>query len=320
MRSGQGPVRRESHMYDDPLVAVGLANYDPVYFSSKSWDERVVDWMDREANDEFAEGNRAIVRQAISDDDSGLRVFVNLGAHALLGLLPNGRYLNLYERPVIGTKRVEPSEDRKEVDLALGLEDPGRRLTAEGVYFAALGLGGVGVRFYGEYCLVLKVEQIDPNPGLFDRDSYDILLAPISELDDRSAIVAMLKGTWQDDRHSMVEMRVLPQLARQARLVTAGTVSEAVLKDQEFIEVHLRPDAGLGRVGGFGPEDVEEVRESPDEVAVASRLRERDEDGEYLSAVEFEWLLRRECVARMIGRTRVPSRVVTQHGSGYQWK
>lgn len=299
---------------------MGLADYDPVYFSTKAWDERVVDWMASKANDEFAEGNRAIVRQAISDDDSGLRVFVNLGASALLGLLPNGRYLNLYERPVIGAKRVEPSEDRREVDLALGLEDPERGLTAEGVYFAALGLGGVGVRFYGEYCLVLKVEQIDPNPGLFDRDSYDILLAPINELDDRSEIVAMLKGTWQDDRHSMVEMRVLPQLAHQERLVTAGTVSEAVLKDQEFIEVHIRPDPGHAKVGGFGPEDIEEVRESPDEVTVASRMRERDEDGEYLSAVEFEWLLRRECVARAIGRSGLPSRVVTQHGRGYQWK
>src|SRR5215204_3612135 len=118
-------------MYDDdPGMPAELADYDPVYFSAKAWDERVVDWMDREANDEFAEGNRAIVRQAISDDDSGLRVFVNLGAYALLGLLPNGRYLNLYERPVIGTKRREPSEDRKEVDLALGLEDAGRNLTA----------------------------------------------------------------------------------------------------------------------------------------------------------------------------------------------
>ncbi|MER7609179.1 hypothetical protein [Nocardioides sp. NPDC127503] len=307
-------------MHDDLGVPAGLADYDPVYFSTRTWDERVVEWMDREASDEFAEGNRTIVRQAISDDDAGLRVFVNLGAHALLGLLPNGRYLNLYERPAIGAKRVEPSEDRREVDLALGLEDAERGLTAEGVYFAALGLGGVGLRFYGEYCLVLKVEQIDPNPGLFDRDSYDILLAPISELDDRAAIVAMLKGVWRDDRHSMVEMRVLPQLARQARLVTAGTVSEAVLKDQEFIEVHLRPDPTNSEVGGFGPEDIEEVRESPDEVAVASRLRDRDEDGEYLSAVEFEWLLRRECVARAIGRTRLPSRVVTQHGRGYQWK
>ena len=305
---------------DDPGVRAGLEDYDPVYFSTKPWDARVVDWLHRETNDEFVEGNRAIVRQAISDDDSGLRVFVNLGAHALLGLLPNGRYLNLYERPVIGTKRLAPSEDRREVDLALGLEDPDQGLTAEGVYFAALGLGGVGVRFYGEYCLVLKVEQIDPNPGLFDRDSYDILLAPISELDDRSAIVAMLKGGWRDDRHSMVEMRVLPQLAHQARLVTAGTVSEAVLKDQEFIEVHLRPDPGRAEVGGFGPEDIEEIRESPDEVAVASRLRERDEDGQYLSAVEFEWLLRRECVARAIGQKGLLSRVVTQHGSGYQWK
>jgi hypothetical protein len=50
-------------MYDDdPGVPAGLEDYDPIYFSTKSWDARVIDWLHREPNDEFVEGNRARAR------------------------------------------------------------------------------------------------------------------------------------------------------------------------------------------------------------------------------------------------------------------
>ena len=112
----------------------------------------------------------------------------------------------------------------------------------------------------------------------------------------------------------MVLMKVLPEVIHLRRLVTTGTVSEAVLKDQEFIEVHLELDES------FSPSDVEEVRESPDEVAIEARLREREGADLFLSAVEDEWLRRREAVARSLDAEGVRTRVVTMHGRGYQWR
>ena len=173
---------------------------------------------------------------------------------------------------------------------------------------------------------MLILDQIDADPQMFDRDSYDVLLPPFTELPDRQLLIQRLIGRWGTDRYAMALMKVLPGLDHQHGLVTAGTVSELVLKDQEYIELHLHParasdDRHFPDVkGGFGRDDIEELRESPDEVALATRLRERSDDGLLLTDVEYEWLLRRECVTRTVAAARLPARVVTQHGRGYQWK
>jgi len=288
--------------------------FGSVYFRDEDWAVRLEEWMAEAAAKEFSGGNRHVVETAISDAEAGLRVVVNIGVHAILQLYPAGRYLNLYERSEIGGERPEPSAERTLVDAALGIDGPD-------VYFGAVALGGVGVRYYGEYCMVLDLDAVDEDPQLFDRDSYDILIEPIKGLPNR--VIERLKGSWRADAHSMVVMKVLPELEHDLRLVTTGTVSEAVLKDQEFIEVHLRPgppEDEPGAPGSFGPDEIEEIRESPDEVAVMARLREREDAGLRMSAVEHEWLLRRECVSRVVGKRDTPTRVVTQHGRGYQWK
>jgi hypothetical protein len=297
-------------------------SYDPVYFSADSWTDRVSRWIVETRAQEFADGNEQAVRQAISGTDSGLVAVINIGTHAILRLLPDGRYLNLYERPEIGGRLQKPTETRERVDAAMDIRGPD-------VYFAALALGGCGIRFYGEYCLVLALDEIDPDPQLFDRDSYDILLPPFTdpELADPAVLVGILKGRWHADRYAMSLMKVLPELDHRRRLATTGTVSELLLKDQEYIEIHLHPARATGDEqpeyaarGGFGRPEVDEVRESPDDVAAATRLRERSDDGLLMTEVEYEWLLRREAVTRVLTAAGLPARVVTQHGRGYQWK
>lgn len=293
----------------------GSEPLDPWYFSSSSWSDRRESWVRRASRGgPFATGNDNVVQEAVSDDECGLRVVLNLGVHALLRLLPEGRYLNLYERPVIGGEPMSESVDRQTVDGLFGLD-------GRDTYFAAVALGGAGVRFYGEYCLVLRLEEIDDDPQLCDRDSYDILLPPFPS-GGRLEAVRTIVGRWRADRHDMVALKVLPEVTHLRNLVTAGTISELVLKDQEFIEVHLNPrkDAVDPQPGGFGSEGVMEVRQSPDEVAVATRIGQREQFGELLPAVEDEWLLRRECADRVIARAGLPARVVTTHGRGYQWK
>ena len=111
------------------------ASFDPIYFSADSWDDRVAQWIEATRGQEFADGNEHVVRQAISDPDSGLVVIVNIGTHALLQLLPHGRYLNVYERSAVGGARQQASQERIYVDSAMGINGPD-------VYFAALALGG----------------------------------------------------------------------------------------------------------------------------------------------------------------------------------
>lgn len=284
--------------------------FDPQYFQRQTWTVRAASWVNSSQHG-FTEGNRKVVEQATESPESGLRVVINISADALVSFISEGRYRNLYESPVIGERPPpEASEQRKEVDDALAI--------GPHTYFGAAALGGVGVRYYGEYCMVLDLSRIDPDPQLFDRDSYDILMPPFKGHPDRDEIIMWLKGKWSADRHAIVLMKVMPEIVHLRRLVTAGTVSEAVLADQEFIEVHLDPRK-TGGSGSFTPHDVEEVRQSPDEVAVAMRLREREASGERLADVEHEWLVRREAVERSLVGVPVPTRVVTLHGRGYQW-
>jgi hypothetical protein len=286
---------------------VSRRSFDPPYFDDAPWSERVQAWIAL-VKATFSDGNLRVVTAAIGDHDSGLRAVVNIGVTALLSMVTNGRYLNLYERPVIGGQPRKPSLERREVDRAMGIQ-------GGNTYFAAVALGGAGVRYYGEYCMVLDLSGIDTDPSLFDRDSYDILVSPIAEA-DRDNLVRQLKGSWANDVRDMVLMKVLPEVIHDRQLVTTGTVSDLILKDQEFIEVHLRP----GQDRSFGASEVEELRESPDEVAVATRLAEREAAGERLSEVDYRWLTDREIVARAVRQAGIRSRVVTQHGRGYQWK
>lgn len=291
----------------DPLEAM-----DSVYFGrGRTWAQRVQEWDSLPQNQGFSASNQVVAENAINEPDAGLRAVINISASALLSLLPDNRYLNLYDRPLVGKARPEPSPQRVLVDIKIGIRP-------KHTYFAAVALGGSGVRYYGEYCMVLKLGVAQGATQLLDRDSYDLLLPPLAEIepdDPTSALVVeRIRGRWESDLRDMILMRVLPELEHQPRLVTSGTIAAMVLRDQEFIEVHLDlPDS-------FTLEDVEEVRESPDEVAVEARLRNRLGGGRTVPVVEWLWLLRRELVARGLDDIGKRTRVVTAHGEGYQWK
>lgn len=282
-------------------------SFDPIYFMDESWEVRVQRWQQDALQQGFSSGNHAVIEQALREPEAGLRIVVNISSAALLSFLRSGRYLNLYDEPVIGSSTHGPTKNRREVDEKLDID--GHR-----TYFGAVALGGVGVRYYGEYCMVLRLGLARDDTRLFDRDSYDILLPPLVGVLVDQPLIERLRGTWGTDLYPMVLLKVLPEVVHLRRLVTSGTVSEAILKDQEFIEVHLELE------DPFSPGDVEEIRESPDEVAVEARLRERQGAGLFVSAVEQEWLRQREMVATQLDAVGVRSRVVTLHGRGYQWR
>jgi hypothetical protein len=276
---------------------------DPVYFSTKPWRSRVKTWL-RRGTDPFVDGNLHLVRQIMEHAESGLRVVINISAHALLSFLAERRYRNLYESPVIGGTRRQVSPERQRVDTLLQLAPPDQ------FYFGAVALGGTGVRFYGEYCMVLRPSAIDAQTQVFDRDSYDLLMPPLAQRSP-TAMVKMLRGHW-GDVVDMLTLKLLPELQGSRRLVTTGTVSEMILRDQEFVEVHKR--------GAITPDSIEELRQSPDEVAIEARIAARRVAGFPPTSLELRWLHRREEVVRALEASRLPYRIVTLHGRGYQWR
>lgn len=205
---------------------------------------------------------------------------------------------------MVGGRARRPSAERQRVDALFGLTSD--------TYFGALALGGTGVRFYGEYCMVIRLERIPDQTGLIDWDTYDVLSEPLKGLDLSDRQLHCLKGTWAADAVDMALRRVLSEITHDARLVSSGTVSERLMRDQEYIEVHLD--------GTFTPGDVEEVRLSPDDVAAESTLAERERQGLHTTLVERVWLQRRHDVLRELAAARLPIRVVTLYGKGYQWK
>ena len=284
---------------------------DPAYFSEEPWSVRVQRWLEDPTHaDTFLDSNMRLLRQIMEHRESGLRVVVNISAHALLAFLAERRYRNLYEHPVIGGSRREPSPERMHVDQLLGFG-----AETEHYYFGAVALGGTGVRFYGEYCMVLQPDAVDGESQILDRDSYDLLVPPLSTvLPDVAAIVRMLRGRWGADAIDMLTLKLLPELRGTHRLITTGTVSEMILHDQEFVEAHLcLPDA-------FSPDRIQEVRHSPDEVAIEANILARSAAGFPPTAIEIRWLSQREHVVRALEAEGVDYRVVTLHGRGYQWR
>ena len=145
---------------------------------------------------------------------------------------------------------------------------------------------------------------------IFDRDSYDLLFAPLENLTNEQ--IDCLKGLWNSDIASMILLRVLPELDHQRQIVTSGTVIELALKDQEFIEVHLAQR--------IRPEDVDQIVESPETAAMEARILERQRNGLPNHMHELEWVRRRTEVVRRLEREGIRHRVVTQHGRGFQWR
>ena len=282
---------------------------DPIYFSDETWKERVRLWLDHFGQDEsFLEGNRVLVRQVMENEDSGLRMVVNISADALLSFLASRHYYNLYAEPMIGGERLDTSKERRDVDGLLGFGNAAGRF-----YFGAVALGGTGVRFYGEYCMVMKPSAVkDPWTRIFDRDSYDLLLSPLKDAKSVTALAKQLAGDWKKDLVDMLTLKLLPELRGANGLITTGTVSERILHDQEFVEVH--------KWGGISLGEIEEVRQSPDEIAMEARIQSRSNAGFPPTAVELRWMQQRDDVVKALERETLHTRVVTLHGRGYQWR
>lgn len=274
-------------------------------FSHRTWTERATDWLAAQPN-EFLDGNAAAIEKILTSKDSGVRMVVNITGEALRSFLSDKKYLNVYDLPVVAGERREPSQLRRKVDARLDFDDP------KDIYFGAAALGGAGIRFYGDYCLVLRRNAVPTETRILDRNSYDLEDEPLVSQPDGKKIVKCLRGTWKADLLDLIKLKVLPRLAQRNALVTAGTVSDLILHDEEFIEIQLK--------GTFSPDDIEEVREFPEDQVLEGQITDRYRYGDLPTPDQILWNSRRQAVRIALQKSHLPSRLVVSSGRGGRWK
>jgi len=210
----------------------------------------------------FAEANIHAVEYVVagrgpdadsSDPETGARMVVNIAAVHVPAFCEASRrdepkpYKNGYDLNKYGIGTRDPDykpKNREIVDDALPL-DVG--VTPDNLYFGAVELNGCGIRFYGDVCLVLKPSAIQSNTVVLDRNSYDLIRAPIRDVVDaepldrqadvRQSEAWKLRGLWEVDKGAMAAIKVMGTLGLRQRRFTTGQISEAVRSDEDYMEV-----------------------------------------------------------------------------------
>ncbi|SCU98922.1 hypothetical protein CNECB9_560037 [Cupriavidus necator] len=218
-------------------------------------------------------------------------------------------YLNAYEIAAarrIGGKPKGVSKRRQMVDDAVSKIT---KVPKEDMYFGAVEMGGSGVRFYGDYCLVLKVARDEE--CVLDRNSFDIARPPLAPNGTLSAAhmeraVESISGTWGTDLGHMLVVKAFQCVPVSSRRLTLGQVSTVVLNDEDYVEVV--------RNGSFNASDIDEVRTSATESARQAAIGDRASRGPNPTLVEMLWRERRLEAEIALEKMNLNVRVVTAPG------
>jgi hypothetical protein len=300
------------------------------------WEAKLAKFLgDAAAEDDerkrYSEANAAAIKSAVAgrgpdastaDPEVGARMVVNIAAVHVPAFCEGSRlpdpkpYKNGYD---LGNYRIgEPPSDRslksrEVVDRALPLQ--GGKVPSN-VYFGAVELNGAGIRFYGDICLVLEWGALPGNTVVLDRNSYDLIRAPICEAINKKDLqfqdeirkneALKMRGFWNADLGAMTALKTLQALGLRTRRYTTGQISEAVRDDEDYMEVL--------KIDSFGTGLLQEARISAAEAAhdalTGDRLRSRCPP----RMEALIWRERRRRAEEELRRSGVRVRVVTTSG------
>jgi hypothetical protein len=280
---------------------VGAVPSLPAYIRlDGDWTQACDTWLAQQ-EDLFAQDNANKLRSVMGDRETGARMVVNIGAYALLRFLQrDARYKNIYDLVEVGAKQAVPPERQLVDDL---IAPPG--VNGSELYFGAVALETAGVRYYGEYCLVLA--PVADDLQIFERDSYELVFPPLGSLGNAAQLAAALRGRWQKDLLPMAVLKTRELVVSAGRLVTEGRFREALLRGEEFLEVH--------RQRPFGSADIEQVYQAASDVARESRTERAYRSGVLPRLEELVWQSRRALIEVKLSRLQIPARVVGQEGT-----
>jgi hypothetical protein len=277
--------------------------------------------------EEWRLAHRTVVADALAvsttERAQGARMCVNMAAaHVPEFVQRGGSYKNAYdldkEARIVGAPSNVLSETRRVVDSLLPL--PATQ-TAESTYFGAVETTGCGVRFYGDFCLVLCRTSVPGDTVILDRNSYDLVRPPLNswraepkskvtarELQNKSGIVEAQKlaGEFTKDLPSMVMVNLAKRGRLGDRRLTIGQLSDCVLDDEDYIEVL--------KANTFTIEDIDDVRTSAAEAAAESLIGDHLNRGPPPNFAELLWRSQRRRAASVLRLAARSVRIVTTSG------
>jgi len=156
---------------------------------------------------------------------------------------------------------------------------------------------------------------------ILDRNSYDIERLPLARrlegksgkqrADERESIAEELKGNWPD-LPRIAALKILERFAGRKRRLTVGEISDAILTDEDYVEIlWLRPgDSGRS----FGTRDLLEVRVAAADVALEERIGARSWSGPTPTLAELAWRGQRRRAEEALRDSNIAVKVVTTTG------
>lgn len=209
----------------------------------------------------------------------------------------------------------KPKSRREAVDSSLPL--PANATPAD-VYFAAVELNGSGIRYYGDVALLLRRDEntVSLDTVVLDRNSYELTRNPIAERIRNGALgteeerrrdeAAALAGKWGDDLAHIASIKALSRLESGARQWTPGQISDAMLVDEDYIEVL--------RIGSFSTVHLQEARIAADDAAHESLTADRCRLGPLPRFESLLWRHQRRNADAALQAASVSVRVVVTSG------
>jgi len=249
--------------------------------------------------------------------DKGARVVFNIAsAHVPDFAKGGGRYLNRYAVAALkappGPALSPPADARTRIDEILSRM---ASVAPEDIHYGALELNGAGVRYYGDFCLVLKATATGDDTLLLDRNSFDLILAPLrSKTHTRGAwdpVRAMrearkISGVWGSCLLLLAACKVLDGVPNVTRRITIGAISQGVLSDEDYIEVI--------RTSSFDRKDVAEARTTVGDAAAETHIGERMASGPTPDLAALSWRRQRRQAEIAFQTAGIPVRVVIGPG------
>ena len=291
--------------------------------------ERLVEQLSEDNNHpKMVDANSNMIRRTLtglgpdeddSDTDRSLNVVVNTSAAHIPAFCKASKnneekpYKNSYD---LGkTRRIGDYPDADHLPRRVKVDAAVEAVTSidqDSIYFAATELNGCGIRFYGDLCLVLSDQVIDEHLHILETNSYDIIREPRhdgSHPIKESSLVSSLKdmhGQGPDEWVQMATIKVLEIRGKTSRRLTTGQISDAILEDEDYIEVLLSKSFGAG--------DVREVRTTAGDIARQGQIQRDAVLGPTPALAELEWRNQRRSAFDALNKMNVTYRTVTQQG------
>jgi hypothetical protein len=253
----------------------------------------------------------------IADPACGARVAMNIAAvhvPSFCSAPQDGKaYKNTYD--LKKTPRLEEIPPGAEIPLRVMVDEALHSVTGSDVttiYFGAVEVNGSGIRFYGDICFILSADSIAQDTVVLTSNSYDLVRPPLTPAGSKPAAAALqshvqdMAGLWGNHTSDMAVVKTFASREVSERRLTTGQVSEAVLDDEDYLEVL--------KVSSFDASNLQEARVSASDTAAEGHIGEQLRLGLCPSLAELHWRKHRRAAVKALQRHRVRTRVVTTSG------